>query len=56
MMSFLDSLIEMTSGLVVSLISFGLVSTMVKLKALGSLIILDLLYSSTGPIGMHHHL
>ena len=55
-MSFLDSLIEMTSGLVAFPISFGLESTMEKLKALGSLIILDLLYLSTGPIGMHRHL
>ena len=56
MMSFLDSLIEMISGPVAFLISFGLESTMGKLKALGSLITLDLQYSSTGPIGMHHHL
>ena len=53
-MSFLDFLIEMTSSSMVFLISFGLESMMEKLKALGSLIIPDPLYLSTGQIGMDH--
>ena len=52
MMNFLDFLTEMISGPVVSLPLFGLESMMEKSKVLGSLIILDPLYMSTGQIGM----
>ena len=51
-MNFLVFLTEMTSGPVVFLPLFGLESMMEKSKELGSLIILDLLYMSTGQIGM----
>merc|ERR550519_1063879 len=54
MMSYLDFLTEMTSDPVVSQNLFGSESMMEKSRVLGSLIILDLLYMSTGQIGMRH--
>jgi len=53
-MSYLDFLTEMISDPVVSQNLFGSESTMEKSKVLGSLTILDLLYMSTGQIGMKH--
>ena len=52
MMSYLDFLTEMTSDPVVSQNLFGSESMMEKSKELGSLIILDPLFMSTGQIGM----
>ena len=52
MMSYLDFLTEMNSDPVVSQNLFGSESTMEKSKVLGSLIIPDPLYMSTGQIGM----
>ena len=54
MMSYLDFLTEMTSEPAVSQNLFGSELMMEKSRVLGSLIILDLLFTSTGRIGMNH--